>query len=144
MMRIASVFLALLVSPLLLTAQTDFQDFTLSGQVPADAHIAIVAFRANTECNCPSSYISVFLANASYSEPFSSNKVPNSDFSNGLTGWSDESGIPSDGRVVPEPVPGGGGQGLRISVTASQSLILNGSYFDVTPGAPYQAVFRAR
>jgi len=45
-------WLMMVVLPFSARAQTDFQDFTISATVPANAHYAVVGVRANSECNC--------------------------------------------------------------------------------------------
>lgn len=104
----------------------------LAGTVPAAARQALVAVRANTEGARPSP-VNVRIADVSYRENGKrANLVPNPRFGRGLEGWGPYGS--GDVKVAGE----GGGRTLALKATPSQTILVDGEPFRVTPGAAFE------
>ncbi len=103
----------------------------LSGTVPAGARRALIAVRANIEGGDPSP-VDVRVSDVRYHEDGGRNKVPNPRFREGLEHW----GPYGSGKVT--AVRGNGSPAMRLRAKASQSILVDGEQFRVTPGAPFE------
>jgi hypothetical protein len=112
---------------------------TLAGTVPAGASQAVLALRINTECRCNQDAALVWFG-ASYQENAGPNRVLDGDLSSGATGW--HLGGSSNAILLPSEL--GSGNELAVNVAAGQTVLVNTPAMAVTPGAPFDAAFRAR
>jgi len=104
----------------------------LSGTVPASARTALIAVRANVEGGTPSP-VNVRIADVSYREDGKrKNLVPNPRFARGLESW----GAYGVGEV--KVVADKNGRAMRLKARPSQSILVDGEPFKVTPGAPFE------
>jgi hypothetical protein len=104
----------------------------LSGIVPAGAREALVAVRANVEGGTPS-VVNVRVADVAYREAGRRrNLVPDPRFTRGLGSW----GPYGSGKVT--VVRDGDGRALRLEAGRSQSILVDGQRFAVTPGAVFE------
>ncbi len=118
----------------------ELREYSLSGVVPDGTTQAIVGFRVNTETGC-SATSEFSLYQSDYTEGAeTSNRVPNSDFSSGLNGWS----FWGSGSALLQASDQGGGQMLHVAATDSQTAAINSAPFPATPGADYHLNFSAR
>lgn len=104
----------------------------LSGTVPRSARQALVAVRANAEGGTPAP-VNVRIADVSYRENGKrTNRVPNPRFARGLEGWGPYGS--GDAKVVRD----GDGRALRVKAQPSQTILVDGEPFKVTPGADFE------
>jgi hypothetical protein len=117
-----------------------FREFTLSGKVPANVTSAVVGYRINHECECLGT-ADLVLYEVRYTEGSESyNRVPNSNFSDGLTAW----GPWGDAYYRLEPKNLGVGRLLHVTAGPTQLGGMNSDLFSVTAGADYTVTFDAR
>ncbi len=115
-------------------------EHTVTGMVPDGANDATVGIWVNNLCGCHVNADFV-VYEARYVEGAETlNRVPNGDFSDGLSLWA------SYGDVTPvvEPSDLGTGQMLVSNTTPTQFTVLYSEHFSVTPLARYTLTFTAR
>lgn len=117
-----------------------FAEYTITGTVPTRAIRSDVGFRVNNECDC-SGTSDFVLYEARYTESEeAASRVPNSRFAGGLKGW----GSWGDGTLRLEANDQGSGLMLHVQATPDQSISINSTPFNVTPGATFTLTFVAR
>jgi hypothetical protein len=115
-------------------------EFTLSGNVPGNATQALVGYRINTECDCADT-AEFALYGVQYTEGNSSrNRVPNGIFVQGMTNWT------AWGAIQPDVIASdlSDTQALHVTAAPEEDAALNGTLFEVEPGAPFTVTFVAR
>jgi uncharacterized protein (TIGR03437 family) len=137
------------VAPVLLASlglsvlgQDSFVDFNLSGTVPSAARYGILAMRANEECPaCVQGTVDVTLSFISYKEADGVNRAIDPNFTNGIQSCD----LDLQGQAELTIQPATSGHQLHLSGPAPINLNCQEPIrFPVTPGANYNATFRAR
>jgi hypothetical protein len=115
------------------SAEPAYRRAEITGTVPTDATQALVGLRVNSEYPDLRA-AALFLYGVSYEENGGRNLVPDPDFAAGRVAWS------WWGDAVVDFVPSDRGPGTMLTVRAGddQSIVLNGTPFAVTPGAPFR------
>jgi hypothetical protein len=113
------------------------ETYEIVGTVPSNARTAVVGFRVNTECGC-SAASDFTLYDVRYFESGGENRVPNSQFAQGLQGW----GVWGDGQVRVETTSRG--SALHVIAAPGQIAATNSTEFRVGPRQPFKVTFDAR
>jgi hypothetical protein len=115
-----------------------FTQYHLSGQAPAAATSAIVAFRVNVEGAGPGAS-NFSLYQASYVQGMDGmERVSNDDFSSGLASWD------SNGQAELVANDRGPGQMVLVLAEADETAALTSAPFTISGGATFEVVFEAR
>jgi hypothetical protein len=115
-------------------------EYTLTGFVPAGATEADVGYRVNLECNCSGS-ADLVLYEVRYTEgDETTNRIPNSNFSQGYDGW----GAWGDAVWNLERSDQGTGRALHLIAQPDQGAAINSSKFPTTAGSSFTMTFVSR
>ena len=118
-----------------------FQTFTLTGVVPEGANRAVVGFRVNRECGGCSGAIEFDLRGVRYSiRGSAANRVPNSDFSQGMERWS----VYGNAESRLASVKGSSGRVLHVEASPAETMALNSERIPVREGQLFTLNFSAR
>jgi hypothetical protein len=115
-------------------------EYTLTGFVPAGATEADVGYRVNLECDC-SAPADLVLYEVRYTEgDETTNRIPNSDFSQGYDGW----GAWGDAVWKLELSDQGTGRAHHMTALPDQGAAINSAKFPTTAGSSFTMIFVAR
>ena len=125
-----------------LDGRGDFAEYTATGIVPSGKVEGVV--QLNLEgIDGGTGPVDVSVYSVRYQEADGVQRVPNGDFSRGLTNWGPSANAAANVRAVPSDRGGGS----MLQITAARPGIqkfVNSAYFSVTPGSTYTVTFSAR